>query len=348
MMSVSKFHQNDTSEKDRKLKTNDFPSPLGTTDWLHLPASQLPKQKRTQIRSGQHFPKYTETAHDQVDSVIDWIQDAIRDVMFKGDNPCPNGYSASSARSAALTPIGLDLKLRVRIVHTLLLGEVTCDDRQYEASLVGIDPDGAYIPFRARTRPGCLIEELVAELILGTSSCGEILAAELDGDIIGLLPHAPLSVSSGAVGVGPAARPGMLAESFPLASRALETAIALDLDGVHAFNDLGLLPAIVTDPEMGETLWLRYVQPFDDVKSGAEIMSVIWTWFRCGMHVDRAAALAMLHPNTVRNRIAQFESVVGVDLRDSMVAMQVWWALHYGALAGASAPRLGTNAMLSL
>ena len=227
--------------------------------------------------------------------------------------------------------VGLDLGLRVRVVRNLLLEEARCDDRRLEAGLAGIDVDRVYVAFRARTRPGQRIEELVAELIFSASPYGDMLAAALGGDVIGLSPQAPLSVTAGVVGVGPAARPDELVESFPLASRAMDAAIAFDLTGVHAFGDLGLLPAIVADTEVGEALWLRYVRPFDDVRCGAEIMSAIRTWFGCGMHVDRAAAQLMLHPNTLRNRIARFEDLAGVDLRDAAAAMQVWWALHYGA-----------------
>lgn len=246
--------------------------------------------------------------------------------------------------------VGLSPGQRVRVVRDLLLGEAGGDDRRVEAGLAGIDTDGVYVAFRARTRPGQLIEEMVAELILGASPCGDMLAAELDGDVIGLLPQAPPSVTVGVVGVGPAARPHDLVESFPLASRAMDAAVAFDLTGVHAFGDLGLLPAIVADTEVGEALWLRYVRPFDDVKCGAEIVSAIRAWFGCGMHVDRAAAQLMLHPNTLRNRIARFEDLAGVDLRDAAAAMQVWWALLYGAsgLAGNRPPRsrAGSGAMV--
>jgi hypothetical protein len=271
--------------------------------------------------------------HDIVDA-----RSGLTDHTPLGARPAPQEPLGS------LTEVDLNLGLKVQVVRDLLLGESGCRDRRSAAGLVGIDIDDVYVAFRARTRPGHRIKELAAELGLSASPCGEMLVAEFDGDVIGLLPEAPSSVTAGVVGVGPAAQPDELIESFPLASRAMEAAIAFDLTGVHAFGDLGLLPAIVADTEVGEALSLRYVRPLDDVERGAEIVLAIRTWLGCGMHVDSAAAELVLHPNTVRNRIARFEDLVGVDLRDAAAAMQVWWALHFDALAGSGSLRPSLDA----
>ena len=260
------------------------------------------------------------------------------------DRARPDTGPARPEQPGSPAMVGLDPGLRARVVRDLLLGEVGCGDRCPEAGLAGIDVDRVYVAFRARAQPGQPIEELVAELILSVLPHGDVLAAELDGDVIGLSPQAPRSVTAGVVGVGPAARPDELAGSFPLASRAMDAAIAFGLPGVHAFGDLGLLPAIVADTEVGEALWQRFVRPFDDVRYGAEIVSAIRAWFGCGMHVDRTAAQLAVHPNTLRNRIARFEDLTGADLHDAAAAMQVWWALHYAApgltgLTGNEPPR---------
>jgi len=91
-------------------------------------------------------------------------------------------------------------------------------------------------------------------------------------------------------------------------------------------------------------LWSRYVAPVHEVCGGVEILTAIRVWFACGMHVDRAAAQLTLHPNTLRNRIARFHDLACVDLRDPTAAMQVWWALHYEELAGATPrPTVGSG-----
>jgi PucR C-terminal helix-turn-helix domain len=108
----------------------------------------------------------------------------------------------------------------------------------------------------------------------------------------------------------------------------MQTARAFGLTGVRAFGDLGLLPAIVADADVGETVWRRYLQPLSGDESGRETVTALRTYFARAMHVDRAAAELTLHPNTLRNRIARFAELTGADLRDASVAMQVWWALQ--------------------
>ncbi len=228
-------------------------------------------------------------------------------------------------------PAEVDLcsSLRLRVVRNLLLGEAGSIDRRIEASVIDIDTGRDYVAFHARVRRGRRREELVAELGLAETRQPRIgLAAEVDGDVIGFLPEPPTAVTSGVVGVGPAAPPDRLVESFELASRAMEAGQAFGLTGVYAFGDLGLLPTIVADTDVGETVWRRYVQPLCDVESGPETVTALRTYFACGMHVDRAASELTLHPNTLRNRIARFEELIGADLRDATVAMQVWWALQ--------------------
>jgi sugar diacid utilization regulator len=232
-------------------------------------------------------------------------------------------------RPAALTEVDLS-EQGSRVARILLLGVAGPVDRRLEASLLGLDMDGAYIAFRARAVPGFEREDLMCELgLTGSRHQRGVLAADLDGDLIGLLPEEPTAVTSGVVGLGSAAPPDRLAESFQLASRAMDAATAFGLTGVHTFSDLGLLPAIVADPDLGEALWQRYVHPVAAADCGPEKVAALRTWFACGMHVDRAAAQMTVHPNTVRNRIARFEELAGVDLRDTAAAMQIWWALTF-------------------
>lgn len=260
---------------------------------------------------------------------------------FDRRHPGPSAAAGHVPKRARITTIDLDLGLRGRVVRNLLLEEAGCDDRRSEAGMAGLDIDGVYVAFRARTRPGWPAEKLAAELSASAQPDGEVLVTDHDGDVIGLSRTAALSATTGVAGVGPAVAPDKLIESFPLASRAMEAAIGFGLDGVHGFDDLGLLPAIIADTEVGAALWLRLVRPFDDLECGPEVVAAIRKWFDCGMHVDRAAARLMLHPNTLRNRISRFEALAGVELRDPVAAMQVWWALHYAALAAGTSDATG-------
>jgi hypothetical protein len=297
------------------------------------PATRVPPSTRTALLSEviDCVFRFGGQACDDPGVIVD-IADALSEASYCAP---PGGVVPRPRVPPGLPEVRLASELRVRVARILLLGEAGSVGRRLEASLIGLDIDRVYTTFRARTRPGYRRDELTAELgLAGAEHPRETLAAELDEDVIGLLPEPPGTVTSGVVGVGPAAPPDRLVESFQLASRAMEAAQAFGLTGVHAFGDLGLLPTIVADTDMGEALWRRYVLPVDAVEYGPETVTALRTWFDCGMHVDRAAARLTLHPNTLRNRIARFEALTGADLRDTAVAMQVWWALHYAALAG--------------
>lgn len=234
--------------------------------------------------------------------------------------------------SSGPAEVSLGSELCTRVARNLLLGDAGSIGRHLEASVLGIDTGREYVAFRARARRRRRWAELAAELGLA-ETCETRrprigLAAELDGDLIGFLSARPTSVTSGVVGIGPAAPPDRLVGSFQLASRAMQAALAFGLTSVHAFDDLGLLPAIVADVDVGETVWRRYLQPFSGDESGRETVAALGTYFACGMHVDRAAAKLTLHPNTLRNRLARFTELTGADWRDTSVAMQVWWALQ--------------------
>ena len=229
-----------------------------------------------------------------------------------------------------------DDTFRARVVRNLLLGETNGLERRIEAEILGVDVDRRYFPFRARSRTGGTTDDLIAGLRTGHTLPRAMLTARLGGDVIGLLVEPPAAPANGVVGIGPAARPDELVESFHLASRAVDTMLAFGLTGVHTFDDLGLLPSILADADVGEALWQRYINPVDDGDPESETTGTIRTWFGCGMHVNRTATRLTLHPNTVRNRLARFEQLADVDLGDATAAMQVWWALQYAALATAA------------
>ena len=163
------------------------------------------------------------------------------------------------------------------------------------------------------------------------------LSTLIDGDLAGFLHQHPLADIDAVVGVGGPAAIDQLAESFRLASRALTAAKAFGLTGVHDISSLGARAAIAAEHQVGETLGARYLDPLSSSTAGAEIVRSLRAYFEAGMHVDRAAKRLFVHPNTVRNRLARFESLTHVSLRDPRVAFEVWWALERHTLNEAAA-----------
>ena len=262
--------------------------------------------------------------------------DAVLDIVSAVSGVLGSVQLASSARGRGggeLEEVDLDANLRVILARALLLGGTAAVDLYSQLTVFGIDPSRDYVAFRARPRPGHDRNELARELeaaLAAESNKGVV--AHLDGDLVGFLATPPSQVLTGVVGIGPATIPDRLDESFQLATRALAVAGAWGLSGVHRFDELGLLPAILADVDMGEALRRRYLQPVAAVEPWPEILTAVRMYFSCGMHVDRAAGQMSVHPNTLRNRIRRFEELAEAELRDTRVAMEVWWALQSVAL----------------
>jgi DNA-binding PucR family transcriptional regulator len=130
------------------------------------------------------------------------------------------------------------------------------------------------------------------------------------------------------VGVGPPRPLDHLSESFRLATRALVTAESLDLTGIQDIQSLGLRAAVAADWDVGDALCGRYIEPLAGVSSGPEILDSLRKFIACGMHVERAAELLVIHPNTLRYRISRFEELTSCSLREPGTAFEVWWALE--------------------
>lgn len=236
--------------------------------------------------------------------------------------------------------VGLDFGLRAKAARVLLLGGVDGINRRLEADLLGVDPGRRYMPFRAKPCKGYLLDEVASDLQLLHGSTRAVMpVAEHEGDLIGLLPGRPDDVESGIVGVGPREWFDNLADSFQLASRAVDAATAFGLTGVHEFEHLGVLPTIVADTDIGNALRSRYLEPVLRLDDGHNLVTAVECWLGNEMHVAGTAAALALHPNTLRNRIARFEMITGADLRDATHAMQVWWALQYVAMVGTRSRR---------
>jgi hypothetical protein len=241
-----------------------------------------------------------------------------------------------------LPHIGADDRLRGRLARTLLLGGASSGDIRSQVSVLGVDTGRYYVAFRAHPHPRNTVRDLALEL--GHGGCDrprDGLVAYLDDDLVGFLATPPERVRAGVVGVGPPGILERLAESFELATRTLQTARAFGLSGVHTFDDLGLLPTVLADADIGESLCRRYLRRLAEVDPAPGLVNAMRTYFACGMHVERAAKQLRIHANTLRHRINRFEDLTGADLSDLSVAMQVWWALAHAARCDGGGARKG-------
>jgi PucR C-terminal helix-turn-helix domain len=235
--------------------------------------------------------------------------------------------AANGHRGEELELARHDQETRTQLVKGILTGSMTPTEARGQARARGLDPGANYRAVRARPGPGVLRTEV--ERLLGFQEAvlpRRGLCAMIDGDLGGFL-HTPASQDVPfAVGIGPPMPLESLGESFQRATRALSTARAFGLVGVNSVASLGVLPAIVSDADVGDALCRRYLDPL--AGSTAEIAASLRVLFDCQMQIDSAAARLFVHPNTLRYRVARFQELTGGDVGDPATAFEVWWALQ--------------------
>ncbi|MCW0215399.1 MAG: helix-turn-helix domain-containing protein [Pseudonocardia sp.] len=154
----------------------------------------------------------------------------------------------------------------------------------------------------------------------------------IDGDLCGFLAVLPDDLPPTPVGVSPPVPLTELPAVFRLATRALETALATGRREIVGIADLGLLPAVVADHDLGELMYRRFVAPFESMgPSGAAVLETVRRYVANGSRLEATRQELFLHTNTVRYRLSRFEAVTRCSLRDNDALVQVWWALAWQA-----------------
>ena len=198
---------------------------------------------------------------------------------------------------------------------------------------LGLDPDARYVAVRAR--PGPEADTQAIEQYLGVDGLRgrrhgltTLINGDLCGFVTGALPRqpapAPIGVSEPAPATG-------LHAPFRRATRALETAIAFQSDGIFPFASVALQAGVLSDPDVGEVLDARYLEPLADVPA---VLATAERLLANDGSVDATAKDLDVHTNTVRKRLERFEERTGRSLRDTETAIELWWALQARRLAG--------------
>ncbi|OZM71053.1 PucR family transcriptional regulator [Amycolatopsis antarctica] len=106
-------------------------------------------------------------------------------------------------------------------------------------------------------------------------------------------------------------------------ARALGRSVRSDADG------LGL--ATVVDRDAAAGFAARTLAPLweIDVERGGDLIPTLRAWLAQHGGWDRTAAALGVHRNSVRHRIRQVGTVLGVDLGDPEVRMELWFALRW-------------------
>jgi hypothetical protein len=233
--------------------------------------------------------------------------------------------AAQAHRKVEVEAARRDEGQRVAFLRGLLHGTLAPPEVRTRLATWGLPAEVAYVPFRARS-----LRDLPAREWLGKLRAGSGLVAVVDDVLVGVSTARP-TVPEGdvVVGVGPAVEVAHLPESYAAASRALDAAGALGVTGDVSLADLGLLAAVVSEPEVGDALVRRYLDPLHESGGiGADLEQSLRGYLTSGMSVEAAARELVVHQNTLRYRLKRVQELTGVDLRDPAAVAELWWALQ--------------------
>jgi hypothetical protein len=224
---------------------------------------------------------------------------------------------AAAHREVELEQAREEQQRRDAFVFALLTGTLDADELRRESATFGLDPERAYVPFRARNAT-----HRAALAIAGTGG----LFIALDHDVAGIAAQPPQAPPKVTVGYAPPARLDALPTGFALASRALQTALAFGQQGAFSLAELSIRPAILADEALGDAFAERHLAPAQAL--GMELEETLRTYLDQGMRIEDTARALHVHANTLRHRLKRYEEATGTSLRDPRVMVELWWALE--------------------
>lgn len=219
---------------------------------------------------------------------------------------------------------------RDRFLRALLQGTLAPGEVRSRASAYGLLPGRRYLAVRGRAAVDADARALAREIHASGAEDGfGVLVDVIEGDVCGVVSRTPRTGGAGVVGVGFEADLTRVADSYRMATRALETAVAFGLDGVVTIDDLSLRPAILAESHLGDRLVRRYFEPLAALgEFGATVEATVSSYLSHGMRIDESARSLFIHPNTLRHRLDRFQQLTGADLRRTQDVAELWWALE--------------------
>jgi PucR C-terminal helix-turn-helix domain/Purine catabolism regulatory protein-like family len=172
--------------------------------------------------------------------------------------------------------------------------------------------------------------EAAPDLALGTpfvDVTGDGTGAANGNELRALLPEdADVAELPGwTLGVSAPAEPSGLALAEGEAERALRRALATRRPLVRHTADGSGVSALVS-PDAATALARARLAP---LAGAPPLLETLRTWLSLHGSWDRTAVALGVHRNTVRQRIARIESLLGADLSDADTRMEVWFALRW-------------------
>jgi hypothetical protein len=254
--------------------------------------------------------------------------------------------SASAHRETELELARHEEHHRANLVRGILFGTLAPAAVRLQAATYGLDAEAPYCAVRARPTPEFGARSLELQLGVADGAAHRRgLAALLDGDLAGFVAAPVEGRFAVPVGVGPPAGLDGLENSFRLATRALESAVSAGMTGPVGIDQLGLLPAVIADRDVGDEITRRIIDPvLAHGKPGITLLDTVKRYLENDLRIELTAEQMFLHVNTVRYRLRRFEELTGTSLRHVDDLVQIWWAFRRRGLASEKS-QLGSPAI---
>lgn len=214
-----------------------------------------------------------------------------------------------------------DQNIRSEFTRGTLLGTLSPAEIRMQAQHFGLPLVAEYRALRG--------DASAAQILRPHIRAGRCFLTTIDGDVAGFADKGIIVDSAPAIGFGPPTDLGGLTRSFRLASRILTTARAFAMTGPLDIDTVGLLPAVISESDLGAEFTRRYLGPLGSNDRAQTVIATIEQLIDNGMHIESTAEQLHAHPNTIRYRISRFEELTGANLRSPHTALRVWWAIKH-------------------
>lgn len=219
----------------------------------------------------------------------------------------------------------LELTVRKSLRRTELLRDVLggmLTKAELQAAATALEIDGSQ-EFRVFCVPDA---DAVDALTLAVTHPGGV--AEIAGRLFGLaVEGSALRIPGVAVAVGPPRVLTSLQESTRIASRIAEL-ILDDAPGLYGVGDFPWTLAAHAEPEVLASLRRTYVAPLESRGPfGASLIASVREYLACDLNIATASQRLVVHPNTLRYRLAKYEDIVGAQLTTTRAIAELAMAL---------------------
>ena len=231
-------------------------------------------------------------------------------------------FTASAAVSFRDLQVDLAVRQSVRrseLLRDLISGMIPETELWRAATTLEIDGAAEYAVF--------CIADPDAQPSLGRIGVGTTV--EMSGRVYGLLaegaalrpaPKAPVAIGT----LRPIANLGV---STRVAAQ-LASLIAGNAPGEYRVDDMPWSVAAHAEPEVGTYLRGKYIEPLERAGAfEASLVESVAEYLRCDQNVSLAARELVVHPNTLRYRLARFEELTGVQLSTTRTVVELTMAL---------------------